>query len=180
MARHWASGPERGYSTRTTRLLGALDAGTPWSDVAAACPGVPARASNGAAVRVTPATLYAAGNVEVAVEIARRSAGVTHPHPGAHAGACVHAAAVAVALSHPAGAPLDADRFVATVGTVSDDPALGGDTDTIAAMTGALASALLEEPAIPKRWVDRAEAAPQVRVLADQLFVRGQPTERQR
>lgn len=141
---------------------------------------VPARASNGAAMRVTPAVLYAAGNVEAAVEIARRSAGVTHPHPGAHAGACVHAAAVAVALSHPAGAALDADRFVATVGTVSDDPALGGDSDTIAAMTGALVGALLEEPAIPKGWVDRAEAAPQVRVLADQLFVRGQPTERQR
>ena len=130
-------------------------------------------------MRVTPAVLSAAGNVEVATEIARRSAGVTHPHPGAHAGACVHAAAVAVAL-HPAGAPLDADRFVATVGTVSDNPALGGDTDTIAAMTGALAGALLEEPAIPKRWVDRAEAAPQVCVLADQLFARGQPTERQR
>ena len=179
MARHWASGPERGYSTRTTRLFGALDASTLWSDVAAACPGVPARASNGAAVRVTPATVYAAGNVEVATEIARRSAGVTHPHPGAHAGACVHAAAVAVAL-HPAGAPLDADRFVATVGTVSDNPALGGDTDTISAMTGALAGALLEEPAIPKRWVDRAEAAPQVRVLADELFARAQPTARRR
>ncbi len=235
--RHWASGPQRGYSTSTPRLLAALHAGTPWSDAAAARPGVPARASNGAAMRVTSAALYAAGNVEAAAEIARRSARVTHPHPAAHAGACVHAAAVAEALSHPAGVPLDAHRFVATAGAVSDDPALsaglqaavelsshpdaheiagrigtsilasesvpaaicaflshpgsftvavtlavslGGDTDTIAAMTGALAGALLGEPAIPRRWVDRAEAAPQVRLLADGLFARGQPTERQR
>jgi poly(ADP-ribose) glycohydrolase ARH3 len=208
-----------------------------WYDIASARPGVPARASNGAAMRATPAALYAAGNAEKAAEIARRSARVTHPHPGAHAGAAVHAAAVAVALSHPAGAPLDAHRFIATIGAVSDDPALsaglqaavelsshpdaheiagrigtsilasesvpaavcaflshpglfsdaitlavrlGGDTDTIAAMTGALVGALLGERAIPKRWVDRAEAALQVRVLADELFAQAQPTARRR
>ena len=69
-ARHRVSGPERGYSTRTARLLAALDAGTPWSDVAVARHGLPARASNGAAMRVTPVVLY----VEAAVEIARRGA----------------------------------------------------------------------------------------------------------
>ena len=74
-------------------------------------------------------------------------------------------AAICAFVSHP-GSFADA---------VSLAVSLGGDTNTIAAMTGALAGALLEEPAIPRQWVDRVEAAPQMRVLAHGLFAREQP-----
>ncbi|MGD9890181.1 MAG: ADP-ribosylglycohydrolase family protein [Dehalococcoidia bacterium] len=47
---------------------------------------------------------------------------------------------------------------------------LGGDTDTIAAMTGALAGAYLGEEAIPAAWRDAAEGSAQLRNLADALL----------
>lgn len=46
---------------------------------------------------------------------------------------------------------------------------LGGDTDTIAAMAGAISGAYLGEHAIPAPWVDRTEAAPALRHLADRF-----------
>lgn len=49
---------------------------------------------------------------------------------------------------------------------------LGGDTDTVAAMAGAIAGACLGERAIPVPWVDRTEAAPAVRHLADRFVAR--------
>lgn len=49
---------------------------------------------------------------------------------------------------------------------------LGGDTDTIAAMAGAIAGACLGERAIPVPWVDRTEAGPTVRHLADRFVAR--------
>lgn len=50
----------------------------------------------------------------------------------------------------------------------------GGDTDTIAAMSGALCGALIGESALPTRWVDRLEngskGADYLRTLADATF----------
>lgn len=46
---------------------------------------------------------------------------------------------------------------------------LGGDTDTIASMAGALAGAYLSEAAIPARWRDAVEGAAELRVCADDL-----------
>ncbi|MEX0657671.1 MAG: ADP-ribosylglycohydrolase family protein [Egibacteraceae bacterium] len=46
---------------------------------------------------------------------------------------------------------------------------LGGDTDTIASMTGALAGAFLGEAAVPPAWRDRLEAADELVRLADAL-----------
>lgn len=43
---------------------------------------------------------------------------------------------------------------------------LGGDTDTIGAMTGALAGAHLGRGAIPPRWIERLEMRPRLEVLA--------------
>lgn len=226
-AHEWSLCPERGYSSRTAALLSALWSGTTWRQALAAQAAGAARASNGASMRVVPAALAAGGRIGGAVELARRSALVTHTHPGAVAGACVVAAAVAWALRHPAGDPVDPAHLVAALRAVSDDivldvrleeaamlweggdaaeiaarlgtgilaseavPAavcaflshpysfpeaitlavsLGGDTDTIAAMTGGIAGALLGESAIPTEWVARAEAAARVRRLADGLF----------
>lgn len=47
---------------------------------------------------------------------------------------------------------------------------LGGDTDTIACMAGALAGAYLGEEAIPAVWRDRMEGGDQLRELADALL----------
>lgn len=52
---------------------------------------------------------------------------------------------------------------------------LGGDTDTIAAMAGAIAGACLGEQAIPPAWVQRTEAAPLLCRLADRLASRLAP-----
>jgi poly(ADP-ribose) glycohydrolase ARH3 len=47
---------------------------------------------------------------------------------------------------------------------------LGGDTDTIASMAGALSGAYLGESAIPLRWREEAEGAHRLREMADGLF----------
>lgn len=51
---------------------------------------------------------------------------------------------------------------------------LGGDTDTIASMTGALAGALLGASAIPEAWLMRLEAADELGGLADGLLALSQ------
>ncbi len=71
-------------------------------------------------------------------------------------------AALYAALRHP-------DSFS---GAVIFAIALGGDTDTIACMTGALAGARLGESAIPTRWRDHVEGAQTLRALADGLHER--------
>lgn len=47
---------------------------------------------------------------------------------------------------------------------------LGGDTDTIAAMAGALAGAYLGEDAIPALWREKVEGGAELRRLADELL----------
>ena len=47
---------------------------------------------------------------------------------------------------------------------------LGGDTDTIGSMTGALSGAYLGLSAIPEIWRERVEGAPQLVALADSLL----------
>jgi len=49
---------------------------------------------------------------------------------------------------------------------------LGGDTDTIGSMTGALAGAYLGAKAIPQAWRDRLEGQDRLRDLADALWER--------
>jgi poly(ADP-ribose) glycohydrolase ARH3 len=51
---------------------------------------------------------------------------------------------------------------------------LGGDTDTIASMTGALAGAYLGEQAIPEVWRDGVEGAAYLRELAEALLAQAQ------
>jgi poly(ADP-ribose) glycohydrolase ARH3 len=47
---------------------------------------------------------------------------------------------------------------------------IGGDTDTIASMTGALAGAYLGEKRIPPLWRARVEGAPHLRQLANAIL----------
>lgn len=68
-------------------------------------------------------------------------------------------AAILAFLRHPRSYA-DAVRFAIS---------LGGDTDTIACMAGAIAGASLGESAIPQRWVGRTEGAATLRALAERL-----------
>jgi poly(ADP-ribose) glycohydrolase ARH3 len=47
---------------------------------------------------------------------------------------------------------------------------LGGDTDTVASMTGALSGAHLGESAIPVQWREGVEGSVSLRHLADELL----------
>lgn len=58
-------------------------------------------------------------------------------------------------------------------GTVRFAVSLGGDTDTIASMAGAIAGARLGQEAIPGPWLDRAEGAARAAELADRLLTAG-------
>ena len=69
-------------------------------------------------------------------------------------------AAVHAATAHPAD-------FAAAVRSAV---MLGGDTDTIAAMAGALAGALLGYSAIPQPWLSRLEGHESLVTLADELL----------
>lgn len=79
----------------------------------------------------------------------------------------------------PCTAPASESTFGAiaansTVTSQCDDPAetvrhairAGGDTETIAAMAGALAGARHGAAAFPRSWIDRLEAADRIRTLA--------------
>lgn len=56
--------------------------------------------------------------------------------------------------------------------TIEFAVAMGGDTDTIASMAGAVAGARLGENAIPKRWRECTEGVDRARNLADRLWRR--------
>jgi len=47
---------------------------------------------------------------------------------------------------------------------------LGGDTDTIASMTGAISGAYLGLPALPKNWLSKLENRDHISQLADALY----------
>jgi len=130
-AQHWADAPTLGYSARTAELLERIRSGTPWQDAHRG----DGRASNGAAMRVAPAALYAVGRVDLTIELATRSALVTHRHPGAVAGARVQAAAVATALRHCDDIPIVAGDFVSAVRAESTDPVLSERLDLAAALS---------------------------------------------
>lgn len=49
---------------------------------------------------------------------------------------------------------------------------LGGDTDTIASMAGAIAGACLGESAISQRWLERTEGASMLGALGERFAAR--------
>lgn len=71
-------------------------------------------------------------------------------------------AAVCAFLHHP-------DSYTETI---SFAIRMGGDTDTIASMAGAISGARLGLSAIPRPWLDRVEAVAHLRHLADELAAR--------
>jgi poly(ADP-ribose) glycohydrolase ARH3 len=68
-----------------------------------------------------------------------------------------------------AGFTICPDSFIDAIVTMI---ALGDDTDTLAALTGALVGAYLGEAALPAEWLERLEDADRIRALADELWAR--------
>ncbi len=102
--------------------------------------------------------------LEFLVEVA----GSTRPVDGPDRGFCLYAAAVGLQ------AVLAEDGFEPSLRRVV---ALGGDTDTNAAVAGALLGAALGEPALPERWLERLQDADEIRAEAEALARTPGPTD---
>jgi poly(ADP-ribose) glycohydrolase ARH3 len=165
-------------------------------------------------MRVAPVALFATGDIARTLDLARRSALVTHTHQLAVDGAVAQAFAVASALrpgvagelsvSRPMQEQFDRVESMPSEATPDDVAfgighgidalssvpaaravvrlagdsmveamryalAIGGDTDTIASMAGAVVGARLGADAIPEAWLDRLEGKDQLIELADKL-----------
>jgi len=209
-ARAWSAERWRGFGARAAALLQAVEEGGSWAELARETHSW----GNGAAMRVAPIAVFAAGDIEHTLDLARRSALVTHTHPLGVDGAVAQAFAVASALrpdaagelsvspqmqeqldrveSMPAAATPDdvAYQIGHGIDALSSVPAacavarlagdsmeaamhfamaVGGDTDTIASMAGAIVGARLGAGAIPGAWLDRLESRDRLIELADQL-----------
>ena len=108
-ARAWSTEPWRGFGARAATLFQAVIEGGSWRELARAAHSW----GNGAAMRVAPIAVFAAGDIEHTLDLARRSALVTHTHPLGVDGAVAQAFAVASALrlgavGRPVRLPADA------------------------------------------------------------------------
>ena len=223
----WRLEPGRGYGTAPPRIFNLVGAGVPWREAAVSVFGGRGSYGNGGAMRVAPVALVAE-SLSQTVELARRTASVTHTHPLGLDGAAVQACAVALALASDPRNVLDRAGFVDRLAAHTTEPELldrlvlirrlmwdappdraarvlgngiaavdsvptatlaflrnpddpteairyairsGGDTDTIAAMTGAIAGARCGETALPTSWLRRLENGAHLRELADALTV---------
>jgi poly(ADP-ribose) glycohydrolase ARH3 len=114
-ARHHAAEPWRGYGAGPPRIFAMLERGVPWDEAAASMYGGSGSFGNGAAMRVSPAGLFAHRDLEEVAEVARGSAVVTHTHPLGVEGAVLQAVAVALLVRRPEGEPLDPVGFTAAL-----------------------------------------------------------------
>lgn len=219
----WRAEPWWGYGPGAAEVFRLISGEVTWQTATRAAFGGEGSFGNGAAMRVAPVALAAAG-LHDAAELARRSAEVTHAHEHGIHGAEFQACAAYQILHSDPGRPLDVDQLLHDLGRVvrsrqwhakleriaelvlsaaapehaaralgndvtalgsvptallaflihRDDPAetiryairVGGDTDTIAAMAGALAGARHGAAAFPEAWTARLEAADRIRALA--------------
>lgn len=90
--------PERGYGNMARKILQRIYDGAPWEPVSSTAFGH-GSFGNGAAMRVGPLGAYFSEDRAVVVEMATRSARVTHYHPAGIAGAITIALATAAATS---------------------------------------------------------------------------------
>lgn len=230
MLQTWQAAKYRRYSSDIAAVFARLEAGEPRTDVASSSLGGRGSAGHGAAPRVAPIPIVAAGQMDVVLDMARRSARVTHAHPLAMDGAALQAAAIAIAYGTPAGDPMSANLFLDRLSTLEIDPdyrkalatvrdlarggdpddvaarlgsgsdviasvpaaiasfllgrgsfagtvefavAIGGESDSVAAMAGSLVGAHRGAETIPADWLQRTEGAPQLIELADRLIEAG-------
>ncbi|SDM64427.1 ADP-ribosylglycohydrolase family protein [Allokutzneria albata] len=98
--------PRRGYGATMHDVLTAIHSGQPWRDVARRQFDGQGSWGNGAAMRVAPLGAWFADDLDELVVQAGKSAGVTHAHPEAIAGAVAVALATALGVRGAAGADL--------------------------------------------------------------------------
>ena len=224
-AETWEAEPWRGYGGGVTRSFRLIMSGTPWREaIRAVFP--EGSFGNGGAMRVAPAALVG-GDVWEVVELARRSAEVTHAHADALHGAVCQAVAAHLALRLSPTDSARAREFVEPLREVLPTPLwrekldlvvelcereaepghaaevlgndvsasgsvplalssflrhsgrpeevirfailAGGDTDTVAAMAGALAGAHSGYTAFSPHVVGRLEAAERLHRCAERL-----------
>jgi ADP-ribosylglycohydrolase len=110
----YSAEPDRSYGNATIRLLSQLERGGDWRVLSRAAFNGSGSFGNGAAMRVAPLGAFFAEDRDAVIDQARLSAGVTHAHPEAIAGAIAVATAAAWALQwqiegrrEPAGRLLD-------------------------------------------------------------------------
>lgn len=218
--------PWRGYGAGPPRIFAAMEDGLDWREAARALFGGEGSFGNGGAMRVAPVGLACHRDLDTVIDLARRSAAVTHAHELGQQAAALQAAAVARLATGPGpGEWAEPERFVeelrsaapaaefqerldvlgslasassaevvAAVGNgitgteavpaalaaflafpgsfpdvIERAVTLGGDTDTIASMAGALSGAFLGAAPVPEHWVARLEAAAELSRLADAL-----------
>ncbi|WP_114453901.1 ADP-ribosylglycohydrolase family protein [Halopolyspora algeriensis] len=111
LAREWHREPWRGYGAGSREIFERILTGTPWRQASEDCFGGQGSYGNGAAMRVAPIALVATGPSH-AIELARRSAVVTHAHHHGRHGAMLQACAAFLALNSDPGTPLDRQAFL--------------------------------------------------------------------
>jgi poly(ADP-ribose) glycohydrolase ARH3 len=229
-ARNYEVEPWRGYGAGPPQVFELLRRGVPWDQAGRVLFGGAGSYGNGAAMRVAPVALAYYYDATQLIEVARRSAIITHTHELGIQGALLQAFTVALLVEQlpdsrlsgsavsellisylsdasaslyvhkikevkellPDASPVEvASRVGNGIEAFQAVPAalyaflshaasfsqavryaisLGGDTDTIASMTGALSGAYLGESAIPGSWRENVEGAVRLREIADSLL----------
>ncbi len=101
-ARNYAREPWRGYGAGPPLIFRLMEQGVPWDRAAGSLYGGSGSYGNGAAMRVTPAALFAYHDLGHVADLARRSAAVTHSHPDGIDGAVLQACMTAILIQQPA------------------------------------------------------------------------------
>ena len=133
-AQRWRAEPWRGYGRGTRSLLRAISEGGSWRELAPAQFGGTGSLGNGAAMRVAPAALFAVGEIERTLELARRSARVTHTHALGVDGATLQAGVVAFAFRTPADEPIGREGLLAAARAFVAERATHEQLDRVAAL----------------------------------------------
>lgn len=108
----WARDPHRGFGAGAAQLFGESSTDGDGPTRAGRMFGGAGSFGNGAAMRVTPCAVFAAGDLDAVAQLARRSASVTHTHPIGEQSAVAQAIAVAASLG---GVALRLDELVPVV-----------------------------------------------------------------
>ncbi len=124
--RRYVNDPHRGYGSGAHDILGAIAAGEPWQEAAAAVFGGTGSMGNGGAMRAAPLGGYFAEDLDAVVAQARASAQVTHAHPEGQAGAIAVAVAAAWAWRHRGDPALARELIQAAVERTPDGDTRAG------------------------------------------------------
>ncbi|MFC1982785.1 ADP-ribosylglycohydrolase family protein [Chloroflexota bacterium] len=219
--------PWRGYAPGPLKIFDRIKQGQSWNKAAADI--YPDGSfGNGAAMRVSPLSLFYWNNHAQLIEAVYHASRITHHHPLGVEGAMLQAIAVALAIEESPTSSFDAQLFISNllgyatedvyrskignmksllacsddkqrivevlghgveafnsvtaaifsflsnhesfISTVTYAISLGGDTDTIASMAGAISGAYLGIDAIPGDWIEQLENRDYMSSLARKLW----------